>query len=145
MPRFAQFDDIVRNNFAATRPLVSSGPAQHLSYSTGRRNVLSLHSTLKLRPFHDLAGLIVDFAKGVIEPTFDSSEGLVFGLTLGRGESGLQGEGVGVWSIINKSDLRSVKDKRWDLVSRLLQLVLIIDFPSIAGECSGTFHPFALH
>lgn len=112
------YDDLLKTNFAATRPLVHSGPSQHLSYSTGRRNVLSLHGTLKLFPFHDIAGILTNLVKPIIEPTADVSEGLVWSLTLGRGDAGLQGEGAGVWAVVNKTDLRAVKEKRWDLVSR---------------------------
>lgn len=115
--RNAQYEPLIRSNFTATRPLVSSGPAQHLSYSSGRRNTLSLHGTIVLQPYHDLVGLLTNAVKSVIEPTFDSSESLTWGLTLGRGELGLQGEGLGVWGIVNKGFLKSVKEKRWDLVS----------------------------
>ena len=113
---YKPYDSILKTNFASSRPLVHSGPSQHLSYSTGRRNVLALHGTLKLFPFHDVAGIVTNLVKSVIDPTADTSEGLVWGLTLGRGEFGLQGEGVGVWAVVNKSDLKAVKGGRWDLV-----------------------------
>jgi hypothetical protein len=116
--RIAPYEALLRSNFTATRPLVSSGPSQHLSYSSGRRNTLALHGTLTLQPYHDVVGVLTNVVKSIIEPTFDSSEGLTWGLTLGRGELGLQGEGLGVWGIVNKGYLKSVKEKRWDLVSR---------------------------
>jgi len=99
--------------------MVSSSPSQHLVYSSGRRNMLSLHTTLKLLPFHDPMTLIVDAFKSIIEPTHDNSETLLFNFTLGRGEAGRQGEGLGVWSIVDKGAMRETKANRWDLVSRI--------------------------
>lgn len=95
---------------------MSSSSALHLLYSTGRRNLLCLHTTITLLPLHDLIGLVIQFGKSIIEPTNDVSEGLVFQYTLGRGSEGLQGEGVGVWAVVDKGALRETKSKRWDLV-----------------------------
>lgn len=81
--------------------------------------MLSLHTTLKLLPFHDPMTLIVDAFKSIIEPTHDNSETLLFNFTLGRGEAGRQGEGLGVWSIVDKGAMRETKANRWDLVSRI--------------------------
>lgn len=78
--------------------------------------MLSLHTTLQLTPFHDPMTLIVDTFKSIVEPTHDNSETLLFNFTLGRGETGRQGEGLGVWSIVDKSAMRETKSKRWDLV-----------------------------
>lgn len=114
---FAPYQSLLNSNFTATRPLVASGPSQHLSYSSGRRNALALQGTLILQPYHDVAGILTTLVKSVIEPTYDSSEGMIWHLTLGRGDAGLQGEGLGVWGIVNKSNLRFVKQQRWDLVS----------------------------
>jgi hypothetical protein len=79
--------------------------------------MLSLHTTLKLLPFHDPMTLIVDTFKSIVEPTHDNSETLLFNFTLGRGEVGRQGEGLGVWSIVDKGAMRETKANRWDLVS----------------------------
>jgi hypothetical protein len=56
-----------------------------------------------------------------VEPTFDVSEGLTFELTLGRGAEGLQSDELGVWAVIDKSSMRSVRQNRWDLVSCVAQ------------------------
>jgi hypothetical protein len=60
---------------------------------------------------------LVDTFKSIIEPTYDVSETLLFNFTLGRGDQGKQGEGLGVWSIVDKSAMRETKANRWDLVS----------------------------
>ena len=113
----SSFESSLKSNFTSVQKLVHSGPGQHLQYATGRRNTLSLHGTLMLYPIHDLVGLITRFGKAIIEPTYDSSEGLVWGLTIGRGEAGLQGDGMGVWAVVNKGNMRQIRSERWDLVS----------------------------
>lgn len=97
--------------------MVSSGPGLHLLYSTGRRNMLCMHTTLTLTPIHDVVALGMHFGKAIIEPTYDASETLIFNITLGRGEAGLQGEAFGVWAIVAKNAMRETREKRWDLVS----------------------------
>ena len=120
--RLKPYKALLDSQFSQTKPMVSSSPSQHLLYSSGRRNMLSLHTTLKLMPFHDPMTLILDTFKSVVEPTHDNSETLLFNFTLGRGEQGRQGEGLGVWSIVDKSAMRETKSKRWDLVSHLFYL-----------------------
>ena len=56
--------------------------------------------------------------KSVIEPTYDGSEQVKLELTLGRGPEGLQGEGAGVWAVLNKSSMREIREQRFDLVRR---------------------------
>ncbi|WWC69249.1 uncharacterized protein I206_103186 [Kwoniella pini CBS 10737] len=109
------FELILSNQFSSVRELLSSSPSFWLLYATGRRNLLSLHLTISLLPIHDLAGLLIHFIKSIIEPTYDNSENINFDFTLGRGEFGLQGEGLGVWGIVDKSALRETREKRWDL------------------------------
>lgn len=99
--------------------MVSSGPALHLLYSTGRRNVLFLHTTLVLTPFHDLFGLVTGLVKSITDPTADASEAIKCELTLGRGSEGLQGEGLGVFAIVEKGAMSTTRASRWDLVSAL--------------------------
>ena len=100
-----------------------------------------------LQPYHDVAGIVTNLVKSVIEPTFDSSEGLVWNVTLGRGEAGLQGEGFGVWGIVHKSNLRSVKQQRWDLVSGfcVTRARLTSVLPQDPRERLGPVHPHAVH
>ncbi|WVO20918.1 uncharacterized protein IAS62_002219 [Cryptococcus decagattii] len=110
----APFQSFLSSQFTSIRPLLTSSPALHLVYATGRRNLLCLHTTITLYPLHDIPGLIYNFVKGVIEPTFDPSEGLVFDATLGMGVDGLQ-DGVGVWAVVEKGFMRDLRQKRWDL------------------------------
>ncbi|WWD16133.1 hypothetical protein CI109_100558 [Kwoniella shandongensis] len=122
----APFQSFLLTQFTSVRPLLTSSPALHLAYASGRRSLLSLHTTIILLPIHDLPSLITHFVKSIIEPTYDGSEGLVFDLTLGRGAEGLQGEGVGVWGLVDKSVMRETKEKRWDLTfPRLTELPVL--------------------
>lgn len=100
--------------------LASSGPAQHLMYSSGRRNALGLHTTIMLYPIHDIFSLFLSFGKSLIEPTAEFGESIVFNLTLGKGDEGKQGEGIGVWAVTEKSQMR-LREKRWDLTFPRLQ------------------------
>ncbi|GFZ45782.1 hypothetical protein JCM24511_03512 [Saitozyma sp. JCM 24511] len=109
------FEKTIDSQFKVSRPLLSSGPSLHLLYSTGRRNVLCMHSTITLTPLHDIASLAIHYGKAIIEPAYDVSETVLFDLTLGRGADGLQGEGLGVWAIADKSAMRDIREKRWDL------------------------------
>jgi hypothetical protein len=121
--RIAPFKNALQPQFQVTRPLLSSGPSLHLLYSTGRRNVLCLHTTLTLTPLHDIVSLVTHFGKSIIDPTYDGSEMIIFDLTLGRGSEGLQGEGLGVWALVDKSAMRGTREKRWDLVSQSIPLI----------------------
>lgn len=116
MCRVKPYQPLLQQQFGQTKPMVSSSPAQHLIYSSGRRNVLALHTTLKLLPIHDPMSLILETFKSIIEPTHDISEVLLFNFTLGRGEVGRQGENLGVWSVVDKGAMRETKANRWDLV-----------------------------
>ncbi|WWD01172.1 hypothetical protein V866_008112 [Kwoniella sp. B9012] len=109
------FENLLSSQFTQVRPLLSSSPALHLLYASGRRNLLSLHTTVSLLPIHDLAGLVIHFVKTIIEPTYSGAEQINFDFTLGRGELGLQGEGLGVWGLVDKSAMRETREKRWDL------------------------------
>lgn len=79
--------------------------------------MLFLHTTLVLTPWHDLMGLVQNLFQALIEPTSDKSEAIKCELTLGRGSEGLQGEGLGVFAIVEKGAMTSTRSNRWDLVS----------------------------
>ncbi|WVN86658.1 uncharacterized protein L203_101827 [Cryptococcus depauperatus CBS 7841] len=110
----APFRLFFSTQFASIQPLLSSSPALHLLFATGRRSVLALHATIILYPLHDLPSLIISFVRGIIEPTYQNGEKIEWDLTLGSGSDGLQ-EGVGVWGLVAKDGMKELKAKRWDL------------------------------
>lgn len=117
MSRDKQLRPLIDTQFLRSREKLSaSGPAQHLLYSSGRRNVLGLHTTILLYPIHDIFSLILTFGKSLIEPTAEFGESIVFNVLLGKGDEGKQGEGVGVWAVTEKGQM-NLREKRWDLVS----------------------------
>ncbi|EIW70044.1 hypothetical protein TREMEDRAFT_68451 [Tremella mesenterica DSM 1558] len=110
------FRSLLETQFERIRPLVSASPAKRLLYATGRRNVLFLHATILFWPWHDVAGFIQHLGMIIFAPAYDGSETITFEVTLGRGEDGLQdGQGVGVWALVNKSILRTLRQARYDL------------------------------
>lgn len=113
---YAPYESLVRSQFTLVRPVVSSSPALHLLFASGRRNVLALHATLKLWPLHDLIMLVWQFGNSLIDPTYDAGEGLEWDLTLGRGSEGLQ-DTVGVWAVVDKGTMATVRQRRFDMVS----------------------------
>jgi hypothetical protein len=114
--RDKQLRPVIDSQFLRSREkLASSGPAQHLLYSSGRRNVLGLHTTILLYPIHDIFSLVLTFVKSLIEPTSEFSESILFNVLLGKGDEGKQGEGVGVWAVTEKGQM-NLREKRWDLV-----------------------------
>lgn len=119
--RIKPYLPLLNSQFSTVRPLLSSGPALHLVYATGRRNLISLHTTITLWPIHDVMTFLVHIGKALFEPTYDSSESLVFEATLGRGENGQQGEGPGVWAVVDKNAMRETRKKRWDLTFPRMQ------------------------
>jgi hypothetical protein len=116
--RIAPYMASIESQFSFVRPLVSSGPALHLLYASGRRNAVALHTTLTLLPRHDIISLIRHFARMIYEPTYDAGEKIQFAFTLGRGDQGLQGEGVGVWAVVEKGFMRQFRAERWDMVNK---------------------------
>ncbi|KAL1411050.1 hypothetical protein Q8F55_001997 [Vanrija albida] len=112
---YEPYTALIKSQFTLVRPPTASSSALWLLYATGRRNVLALHATLTLLPYHDILTLLFELTWSIIEPTYDVGEGLVFNLTLGRGNAGLQGEGLGVWALVNKNSLKKVKEQRYDL------------------------------
>ncbi|CAK9784055.1 DUF1682-domain-containing protein [Cutaneotrichosporon oleaginosum] len=111
----APYIPTLQDQFTKVQPMMSSSSALHLIFATGRRNVLAAHVTLKLKPFHDLIQMVWTTADALIDPLADSSETITFQFTLGRGASGFQGEGAGVWAVVNKDGMAKLREKRFDL------------------------------
>lgn len=109
------------------QPLISDGPTTYLYYLTGRRNMLYLHVIFELIPRHSLAewiaqtiyGVFVDPSAGAPEDTvtleFCLGEGQVESKS-GKGAQGQQGEGPGVFAVVDKSGgvLKTIRKERWD-------------------------------
>ncbi len=103
------------------KPPLTDGPATHLQYFTGRRNVLSLHIIFSLIPRHNLLEWAYNFARSMFDPAFEQQQHVqdevILDFTLGEGSLGMQGEGPGVWAVVDKSGvLPVIRKERWDAV-----------------------------
>ena len=91
--------------------LVRDGYGDFFSFSTGRRNVASLHSVLALLPRQDLGVVAYRFAWGLIDLTtrYEDELELDFKLLPNPAATGF------VWGVVAKDCLSTVKKYRWDL------------------------------
>lgn len=91
--------------------LIQDGYSDSFNFSTGRRNVASLHTIFTLRPRHDFFQWIFQTARTFVDlhyrPVDDIQ--LDFKLLPGALQDGF------VWAIVAKDELLSVKANRWDL------------------------------
>ncbi|KAF5370112.1 hypothetical protein D9758_001041 [Tetrapyrgos nigripes] len=91
--------------------LMRDGYSDFFNFSTGRRNVASLHVIFSLRPYHDLAQMIFQFAKGMIDVQYQPKDDLQLDFKLFP--EALPHDFV--WAVVAKDELRTIKDDRWDL------------------------------
>ncbi|KAJ8508397.1 hypothetical protein ONZ45_g9324 [Pleurotus djamor] len=91
--------------------LVSDGYSDCFNFSTGRRNIASLHSIFKFRPRHDLLQMLYQTIYGLVEVHTTYTDDLELDFTL---SDGAVHDGF-VWAVVKKEELRTAKDGRWDL------------------------------
>ncbi|KAH7887722.1 DUF1682-domain-containing protein [Phlebopus sp. FC_14] len=107
---------LLRTHFSAPTssiPLISDGHSDFFIFSTGRRALASLHSTLTLRPRHDPLQILWQCVCAL----YDLRYGPVDVLTL---DFAFDADTVVstpdfVWAVVSKRQLSSIKDSRWDL------------------------------
>lgn len=117
IPRFAAHTVVLESQFSSPSldGLVDDGSSDFFNFSTGRRNVSSLHTVFKLFPRHDLLQVLFNFGRSMVELTHNPTDEveLDFKLSsLGPGNS----PGF-VWAAVAKDELAKIKSSRWDLVS----------------------------
>ncbi|OBZ70443.1 hypothetical protein A0H81_10046, partial [Grifola frondosa] len=95
--------------------IITDGNTDFFIFSTGRRAVISLHTTFSLRPRHDLFQYAFQFLRGLIDldyKVYDEVE-LDFTFREHAGRDGAVPECV--WAIVAKNEMKTIKDRRWDL------------------------------
>ena len=107
--------------------LTSDGYSDFFAFSTGRRNIFSLHTVFTLRPRHDLLQLTVQFARGLIDLLYTPKDEVTLDFKLHK----TVGVPEFVWAFVAKGEANSIKKDRWDLVSRLPRFLF---FPSYAAD-----------
>lgn len=94
------------------------GNSDSFAFSTGRRAVTSLHTVFSFIPRHDPFQLIYQFVWGLIELTYRAGDEVELDFTLNDSANIPDC----VWAVVSKNELRTIKNKRWDLVSDFVDI-----------------------
>lgn len=94
--------------------LLADGNTDFFSFSTGRRNVASLHTVFKLLPRHDIAKRLYQFGWEMIDLVNTQEDEIELDFKLFPSATPNF-----VWGIVRKDYLAKIKQGRWDLVSQL--------------------------
>jgi Protein of unknown function (DUF1682) len=92
------------------------GYSDAFNFSTGRRNIASLHTIFTLRPRHDFFQWAFQTGRTFIDLQYRPRDDLQLDFKL---SSGALHENF-VFAIVAKDELLSVKNGRWDLVGILI-------------------------
>ena len=93
--------------------LTSDGYSDFFNFSTGRRNIASLHSVFSLRPRHDLCQWAFQVLWTLVDLQYRPVDRLELDIKLGDDHP----LSDFVWAAVKKDELSTVKSDRWDLVS----------------------------
>ncbi|KAL5527658.1 hypothetical protein ACEPAG_6459 [Sanghuangporus baumii] len=96
---------------SAAGGLIPDGHAEFFNFSTGRRNIESLHSVFALLPRHDGLKMLYQFCWGLADMTATAEDEIELDFKL-HPSSTVPGF---VWGAVSKECLRTIKRDRWDL------------------------------
>ncbi|KLO06905.1 DUF1682-domain-containing protein [Schizopora paradoxa] len=114
-----------------TSGLINDGFADFFNYSTGRRNVLSLHTVFALVPRQDLVTSLYRFFYGQYDFLYKNEDSVELDFTLASNPNSQHF----VWGIVAKEYLSKVKENRWDLTfTRTTESPLIGDGYCVMSE-----------
>ncbi|KAF7292461.1 hypothetical protein HMN09_01230200 [Mycena chlorophos] len=102
---------IFEAQFSRPVKVTQDGYSDWFNFSTGRRNVASLHTIFALRPRHDLAQYAFQVGRQFIDLQYRPMDDLQLDFKLLEGVLPYDF----VWGLVSKDDLLFVKDGRWDL------------------------------
>ncbi|KAF8913918.1 hypothetical protein CPB84DRAFT_1757911 [Gymnopilus junonius] len=91
--------------------LVSDGYSDFFNFSTGRRNIASLHTIFALQPRHDFVQWVFQTGRTLVDLHYRPVDDLQLDFKL---FPGALADGF-VWALVAKDELLSVKNGRWDL------------------------------
>jgi hypothetical protein len=92
--------------------LTRDGYSDFFNFSTGRRNVASLHSVFTLRPRHDFFQWAFQVIWTLADLQYRPVDRLELDIKLGDGYPLPDF----VWAVVRKDVLSTIKNDRWDLV-----------------------------
>ncbi|KAF9567297.1 DUF1682-domain-containing protein [Agrocybe pediades] len=91
--------------------LISDGYSDFFNFSTGRRNVASLHTIFTFRPRHDFVQWLFQTGKTLVDLHYRPTDDIQLDFKLAPGALADNF----VWAVVAKDELLSVKNNRWDL------------------------------
>lgn len=105
---------LYEQNFSqpSPKPLTQDGNSDFFLFSTGRRNLESLHTIFTLRPRHDFAQFFFQTVRTFVELPYRPVDELELDFELAPG---VVSDNF-VFAIVAKDELLSIRDSRWDLV-----------------------------
>ncbi|KAG6814195.1 hypothetical protein H0H92_000872 [Tricholoma furcatifolium] len=114
LSRFKAYLPLLENQFS--KPLGQDGLRQDgysdfYTFSTGRRNIASLHTVFTLQPRHDFFQYLFQVARTFVDLHHRPKDDVTLDFTLAP--DALSQDFV--WAIVAKDELMSIKDNRWDL------------------------------
>jgi hypothetical protein len=119
--------------------LTADGYSDFFNFSTGRRNVASLHTVFRLRPRHDLLQLAYQFARGLFDLLYAPQDEITLDFKLHLTATVPDF----VWALVVKGESNSIKKERWDLVSTPLRVSVSRTLPPPMGrsKCTNRHSP----
>ncbi|KAJ7498898.1 hypothetical protein FB451DRAFT_1203387 [Mycena latifolia] len=102
---------ILEQQFSKPKHWVQDGYSDFFNFSTGRRNVASLHVIFALRPRHDFFQWAFQTLRTFVDLQYRPKDSLQLDFRLLPGTLSHDF----VWGIVSKDELLSFKDDRWDL------------------------------
>ncbi|KAJ4478085.1 hypothetical protein J3R30DRAFT_3290672 [Lentinula aciculospora] len=107
------YRDLLKTQFSSpnVNGLVRDGHSDFFTFSTGRKNIASLHMIFRLKPYHDLAQTLFQTVWSIVDLQHNPKDDLQLDFKLFP--SALPHDFV--WAVVAKDELRNIKDGRWDL------------------------------
>ncbi|KAJ7638833.1 hypothetical protein FB45DRAFT_903981 [Roridomyces roridus] len=102
---------ILNEQFSKPKFWIQDGYSDFVNFSTGRRNIASLHTIFAMKPRHDLLQYCFQLGRTFIDLHYRPQDDLQLDFKLSP--DALAHDFV--WAVVSKDELRWVKDNRWDL------------------------------
>ncbi|KAJ3828599.1 hypothetical protein EV361DRAFT_155024 [Lentinula raphanica] len=107
------YRNLLKDQFSSpvVNGLIRDGHSDFFTFSTGRKNVASLHTIFRLKPYHDLAQTIYQTVWSLVDLQYNPKDDLQLDFKLFP--SALPHDFV--WAVVAKDELKTIRDSRWDL------------------------------
>ncbi|KAK7061737.1 hypothetical protein R3P38DRAFT_2831261 [Favolaschia claudopus] len=102
---------VLQQQFSKPKRWTQDGYSDFFNFSTGRRNIASLHSIFTLRPRHDFLQFAFQEARTFIDLQYRPTDDLQLDFKLFPDAMAHDF----VWAVVSKDELPTVKNERWDL------------------------------